>query len=87
MKYLRVAACLVALIFSLSSMAIGGDVTYSGVPGKWKRGAKEAKGKDQEPAPTKSDLPKPTDPGEKDKRTKTIPAPTITIAPGTPEKK
>lgn len=44
MRFLRMAACLVTLFFSLSTLAAGAEVTYSGVPGKWKRGSKEAKG-------------------------------------------
>ena len=51
MRCLRVAACLVALIFSLSSMAMGAEVTYSGIPGKWKRGTKETKAAAADPKP------------------------------------
>ncbi len=43
MRFLRIAACLAALFFSLSTLAGGAEVTYSGVPGKWKRGTKSAK--------------------------------------------
>ena len=82
MRYLRVAACLAALIFSLSSMATGAELTYSGVPGKWKRSTKGAKDKaseseSQDKGPAK----------EKGKRTITMPVPKISITPGTPEKK
>ena len=34
--YLRIAACLAAPICSLSSLATGAELTYSGVPGKWR---------------------------------------------------
>jgi hypothetical protein len=80
MRYLRVAACLVALIFACASMATGAEVTYSGVPGKFKRGAKGAKA--SESAAADKETPK-----EKGKRTMTVPKPKITVTPGTPEKK
>ena len=82
MRYLKIAACLAALIFSLSSLATGAEVTYSGVPGKWKRGAKGAKDKASE-----SEAPAKEAPKEKGKRTTTVPAPKISVIPGTPEKK
>lgn len=82
MRYLRVAACLAALIFSLSSMAMGAECTYSGVPGKWRRGTKGAKDKATESESQDKEAPK-----EKGKRTMTVPAPKITVTPGTPEKK
>ena len=40
MSFWRIAAGLVTLFCFLTSMAAGADVTYSGVPGKWKKGAK-----------------------------------------------
>lgn len=43
MTCLRVAACLVALFFSAASMTVAGDLTYSGVPGKWRKAAKGSK--------------------------------------------
>ncbi len=43
MSFWKVAAAVVALCFFLTSLAAGGDLTYSGVPGKWKKGAKGAK--------------------------------------------
>ncbi len=82
MRFLRIAACLAALIFSLSSLAMGAECTYSGVPGKWKRSAKGAKDKASE-----SEAPDKEAPKEKGKRTITGPAPKITFTPGTPEKK
>jgi hypothetical protein len=82
MRYVKVAACLAALIFSLSSMATGAEVTYSGVPGKWKRGAKGAKEKAAESESQDKEASK-----EKGKRTMTVPKPKVSIIPGTPEKK
>jgi len=82
MRCLRVAACLAALIFSLSSMAVGAEVTYSGIPGKWKRGAKSAKEKAPEAEAAGKEAPK-----EQGKKTKTGPAPKTPGSPGTPEKK
>jgi hypothetical protein len=79
---MKIAACLAALIFSLSSVAMATDCTYSGVPGKWKRGAKGAKEKASESEASDKEAPK-----EKGKRTMTVPAPKITVTPGTPEKK
>ena len=43
MRFLKVATWLVVLIFSLSSLGWAAEVTYSGIPGKWHRGAKGAK--------------------------------------------
>ena len=44
MSLWRVAAWLVVLCFFLTSMAMGADnITYSGIPGKWKRGSKGSK--------------------------------------------
>jgi hypothetical protein len=43
MSFWRIAAGLVTLFCFLTSMAAGADLTYSGVPGKWKKGAKGAK--------------------------------------------
>jgi hypothetical protein len=81
MSCLRVAACLAVLLFSFSSMSMGADLTYSGVPGKWKRGARASKDK----APEAEAGPK--EPGkEKGKRTLTGPRPPIPVAPATPEK-
>ncbi|MCL4501981.1 MAG: hypothetical protein M1438_09000 [Deltaproteobacteria bacterium] len=82
MRYLRIAACLAALIFAFSSTATGAEVTYSGVPGKFKRGAKGAKEKSSESEAADKEAPQ-----EKGKRTMTVPAPRITVTPGTPEKK
>ena len=42
MRFLRVATWLVALSFSLASLGWAAEVTYSGVPGKWRRGTKGA---------------------------------------------
>ena len=39
----RVAACLAALFFWLASITQAADVSYSGIPGKWRRGGKTAK--------------------------------------------
>ncbi len=82
MRYLKVASCLAALFFSLSSLAAGAEVSYSGVPGKWKRGGKTAKDKATEAEPAGKE-PSP----EKGKRTMTVPAPTISVTPATPAKK
>ena len=43
MRIWRIGAGLAALCFFLTSVAAGADLTYSGVPGKWKRTAKGAK--------------------------------------------
>jgi len=43
MSFWRVAAGLVVLFCFLTSVAAGADVTYSGVPGKWKKGSKVGK--------------------------------------------
>lgn len=79
MSFWRVAAGLVVLFCFLTSVAAGADVTYSGVPGKWKKGSKVAKDKDkageseaQTQAPQK----------EKVKKTITVPAPTVSLTPG-----
>ena len=45
----RVAVCLVALLFAFASLAGAADVTYSGIPGKWRRGSKGAKNTASEP--------------------------------------
>lgn len=48
MRFWRIAAAVVALIFFFSSVAVGTEnVTYSGVPGKWKRKSKETKEAEQ----------------------------------------
>lgn len=82
MRCLRMAACLAALLFSFSSMSLGADFNYSGVPGKWKRSAKASKDK----APGAEAGPK-EDGKEKGKRTLTGPRPQIPVTPATPEKK
>jgi hypothetical protein len=43
MRLLRIATWLFALIFSLSSLGWGAEVSYSGIPGKWTRKPKGAK--------------------------------------------
>ncbi len=43
MFFLRTAAGLVVLFGFLTSLAARAEVTYSGVPGKWKKTTKEAK--------------------------------------------
>ena len=88
MSFCRVAACLVALVFSLSSMAAGAEVTYSGVPGKWKKGSKVAKDKDKDKAAA-AEAPPEVAPKEKEKgkRTMIIPAPTMTVTPGSDSSK
>jgi len=50
MALLRVAACLVALLFACAPLAGAADVTYSGIPGKWRRGTKGTKNTAAEPA-------------------------------------
>jgi hypothetical protein len=85
MSFWRVAAGLVVLFCFLTSVAAGGDFTYSGVPGKWKKGSKVDKDKDKD-KPAESEAPpevapKEVAPKEKGKRTKTIPAPTETVTP------
>jgi hypothetical protein len=87
MRCLRVAACLAALIFALSSMAVGAEFTYSGVPGKWKRGTKSAKDKAPEAEAEGKETPAKEAPKVKGKKTKTGPAPKTSSSTGTPEKK
>ncbi len=79
MSFWRVAAGLAVLFCFLTSVAAGADLTYSGVPGKWKKASKVAKDKDQAAeaeAPPREAAP------EKGKRTMIIPAPTMTVTPG-----
>lgn len=84
MSFWRVAAGLVVLCWFLTSVAAGADVTYSGVPGKWKKGSKVAKAKDKA---AESEAPTEAAPKEKGKRTMTIPAPTMTVTPGSDSSK
>jgi hypothetical protein len=56
-------------------MAVGAEVTYSGIPGKWKRGAKSAKDKAPEAEAAAKETPGKEAPKEKGKRSKTGPAP------------
>ena len=79
MSFWRVAAGLVVLFCFLTSVAAGSDVTYSGVPGKWKKGSKVAKDKDKA---AESEAPPEVAPKGKGKRTMTIPAPTVSLTPG-----
>ncbi len=80
MSFWRIAAGSVVLFCFLGSVAAGADLTYSGVPGKWKKGSKVAKDKDQaaEAEATAPDASK-----EKGKRTMVIQAPSVTVTPGT----
>ncbi len=80
MSFWRVAAGLVFLFYFLGSVAAGADLTYSGVPGKWKKGSKVAKEKDQA---AETGAPAPEASKEKGKRTMVIPAPSMTVTPGT----
>jgi len=82
MRFFRVAACLLALCFSFSTLAAGAEVTYSGVPGKWKRSPKGAKDKTSESEEKNEEQPK-----EKGKRTITLPKPEITVTQPKPAKK
>ena len=85
MSLWRIAAGLVTLFCFLASMAAGADLTYSGVPGKWKKGSKVAKDKDKA---GESEAPPPEASKEKGKRTMVVPAPTVTVTPGSdPSKK
>jgi hypothetical protein len=86
MSFWRVAGGLVVLFCFLTSVAAGGDVTYSGIPGKWRKGSKVAKAKDQT---AESEAPPEVAPKEKGKRTMIIPAPAMTVTPGggSPKKK
>jgi hypothetical protein len=76
MRFLRIGSCLLALFFSFSSLAAGTELTYSGVPGKWRRASKEDKNKASDSAAAKQ-----ADEKEKGKRTMTVPMPTVTITP------
>lgn len=79
MSFWRVAAGLVVLFCFLTTLAAGADVTYSGVPGKWKKGSKVTKDKDK----TADSEAQTRDPQkEKGKKTITIPAPTVSLMPG-----
>ena len=44
MKYLKIAACLVALIFSFSSMALGAELYLLGGAGKMEEGQQGSQG-------------------------------------------
>ncbi len=44
MRFLRIAACLLVLIFSLATLGWGADISYSGIPGKFSRKPKGSKG-------------------------------------------
>ena len=79
MSFWRVAAGLVVLFCFLSSVAAGADVTYSGVPGKWKKGSKVAKDKDKAVG---SEARPPEASKEKGKRTMVVPATTVSLTPG-----
>ena len=79
MSFSRVAVGLLVLFCFLSSVAAGADVTYSGIPGKWKKGSKVAKDKDKA---AEAEAPPQEDSKEKGKRTMIIPAPTMTVTPG-----
>ena len=78
MSFRRIAAGLVTLFCFLASMAAGADLTYSGVPGKWKKGSKVAKDKNKA---GESEAPPPEASKEKGKRTKVIPASTVSVTP------
>ncbi len=83
MFFFRVVAGLVVLFGFLTSLAAGADVTYSGVPGKWKKSPKVSKDKEAESAAAAPEAEK-----EKGTRTMIIPAPTVTVTPGSkPSKK
>ncbi len=84
MSFRRVAAGLVVLFCFLASVAAGADVTYSGVPGKWKKGSKVAKDRDKT---AESEAPAEVAPKEKGKRTMIIPAPAMTVTPGSDSSK
>lgn len=81
MSFSRVAAGLLVLFGFLISVAAGADLTYSGVPGKWKKASKVAKDKDKDQA-AEAAAPPQEDSKEKGKRTMIIPAPTMTVTPG-----
>jgi hypothetical protein len=74
MKFLRIGSCLLALFFSFSSLAAGAELTYSGVPGKWRRASKADKNKAPDSAAAKQ-----ADEQEKGKKTKTIPVHGATV--------
>lgn len=84
MSFWRIAAGLVTLFCFLTSVAAGADVTYSGVPGKWKKGSKVAKDKDKA---GESEAPPEVAPKDKGKRTMIVPAPTMTVTPGSDSSK
>ncbi len=79
MSFWRIAAGLVTILCFLTSLAAGADVTYSGVPGKWKKGSKVAKDKAKA---GESEAPPEVAPKEKGKRTMTVPAPSVSLTPG-----
>jgi len=59
MRFFRGAVGLLALCFAFSVSAAQAEVTYSGIPGKWRKGSKSAKNAATEPAaPAKDRLPK-----------------------------
>ncbi len=75
----RIAAGLLAAVFLLASVAGAAELSYSGVPGKFKRGSKEAKEpkeKAAEAADKTQEAPK-----EKGKRTLVLPRSGDTTAP------
>ncbi len=82
MSVWRVAAGLVILFGFLTSLAAGGEVTYSGIPGKWKKGAKLSKDKGSEPEAAAQGEEK-----EKGKRTMIVPKPAATYTPASDKTK
>jgi len=80
----RAAAGLVVIGCFLTSVAAGADVTYSGVPGKWQKGSKVARDKEKA---GESEAPPEAASKEKGKRTMIIPAPTVTVTPGSDSSK
>jgi hypothetical protein len=84
MSLWRLAAVLVVLVCFLTSVAAGADITYSGVPGKWKKGSKVAQEKDKA---GESEAPPPEASKEKGKRTMVIPAQSMTVTPGSDSSK
>ncbi len=83
MNFKRAAAGVAVLVGLTASLAAGADLTYSGVPRKWKKTAKVDKGNNEVKNTDKKVEEK--DPGtekEKGKRTLIIPAPTVTVTPG-----
>ncbi len=85
MIFLRVAAALAAWCFLLSSPAGGADkFTYSGVPGKWKRQSKDAKGQGSQAESPAAEAEKGP---QKKERTVTVTVPEEMVRPGKPPKK